>query len=109
MITIRNRFIPFGRFDAINILGVVFCRRDSELTPSLLRHEQIHTRQMMELLVVGFYVWYVLEWLVRLFLPGNAYSNISFEREAYRHMHDEDYMKRRHHFAWLRYLHVRAK
>ncbi|MBF1566612.1 MAG: hypothetical protein HXO16_06015, partial [Prevotella salivae] len=53
---------------------------------------------------VGFYLWYVLEWFVRLFKPGNAYLNIGFEREAYAHMNEPDYLQRRKPFSWWRYL-----
>ena len=99
---IRNRFIPLKRFDAMNLFGVLFCHRDTHLTPQLINHERIHTHQMLEMLVVGFYLLYVTEWVIRLFMRGNAYFNISFEREAYRHMHDLEYLKKRKHFAWWR-------
>ena len=42
-----------------------------------------HTAQMKEMLYIFFYLWYVVEWIIRLFMKGNAYRNISFEREAY--------------------------
>lgn len=58
---------------------------------------------MAELLFVFFYLWYFMEWLVRLFMRGNAYHHISFEREAYDHMDEPDYLKRRKHFAWIKY------
>ncbi len=80
---IRNSFIPFPGFAAINLFGVLFVRKDVQITERLLNHERIHTAQMKELGYIFFYIIYVLEWLVRLFLPGNAYRNISFEQEAY--------------------------
>lgn len=97
---IRNKFIPFKRFEAINLFGVLFCHPDSNITPQLINHERIHTAQMLEMLVVGFYLWYTVEWLVRLLMRGNAYLNISFEREAYRHMYNLEYLEKRKHFAW---------
>lgn len=30
--------------------------------------------------------------------------NLSFEREAYRHMNDLDYLKKRKPYAWAKYL-----
>lgn len=101
---IRNRFLPPKDYAAINIMGLLFCRRDTRITPMTVRHEQIHTRQMVELLFVGFYLWYVVEWLIRLPMKGNAYHNISFEREAYDCMYDEDYLRHRRPFAWIHYL-----
>ena len=101
---IRNKYIPFKRFDAMNLFGMLFFFFFTRLTPQLVNHERIHTYQMLEMLVIGFYLWYVIEWFIRLFKRGNAYFNISFEREAYRHMHDLEYLKKRKHFAWWKYL-----
>ena len=101
---IRNKFIPFRRFEAINLFGVLFCHPDSKITPQLINHERIHTAQMLEMLVVGFYLWYTVEWLVRLLMRGNAYLNISFEREAYKHEDEPDYLEHRKHYAWVKYL-----
>ncbi len=109
MLVVRNRLLPFRGFTAMNLFGMLLCRRDVALTPELIRHERIHTAQMMEMLVVGFYLWYVAEWLVRLLLPGRAYEAIAFEREAYDHMDEPDYLKRRRHYAWMRYLWARSE
>lgn len=104
---IRTDLLPIGRrFSAINICGVIFARRGARISPELINHEAIHSRQMRELLVVPFYVAYVLEWLVRLMLRGGdtyaAYRDISFEREAYRHEGDEGYLPARPLFAQWR-------
>lgn len=104
---IHNRFIPFGSFVAINLFGFIFVRRGEDLTVTGLRHEHIHTRQMRELLFLGFYLWYLLEWLVRLVQLRNgkrAYFAISFEREAYAHQAEPSYLQHRKHFAWWRYM-----
>ena len=101
---IHNRLLPFRRFDAINICGLLFCRKGVSITTELIKHERIHTAQMLEMLVVGFYLWYITEWLIRLPMRGRAYSNISFEREAYEHMHDPNYLLTRRPFAWWKYL-----
>ena len=104
MIIIRNRFLPFKGFEAMNFMGIIVCRTETRLTPDLILHERIHTRQMQETLFVGFYLWYVIEWLARLMMRGRAYSNIAFEREAYAHMHETDYLQLRKAFAWWAYL-----
>ncbi|WP_367892137.1 hypothetical protein [Muribaculum intestinale] len=57
---------------------------------------------MKELGYVLFYVIYLIEWLVRLLLPGNAYRNISFEREAYNNQRNSFYLERRKSFAMWR-------
>ena len=104
---ITNRFIPFGTFLAINLFGLIFVRKGQKLTEVDLRHERIHTRQMRELLYVPFYMIYLVEWLVRLIQYRHfmsAYLSISFEREAYAHQFEPDYLQQRRHYAWLRYL-----
>jgi len=49
-------------------------------------------------------LWYVVEWIIRLFLKGNAYRNISFEREAYSNEKDLSYLDNRKIFAWTKYI-----
>ena len=62
-------------------------------------HEAIHTKQMKELLYVPFYILYILEWLYRLTQKGNAYKNVSFEKEAYDNENDMDYLNKREYFS----------
>ena len=107
MKVVRNRFLPAPQYDAINLFGFLFCRHDTHITPQLINHERIHTAQMREMLFLPFYLWYLIEWLIRLPMRGNAYFSLSMEREAYRHMNDLDYLKHRRHYAWLKMLRQR--
>lgn len=104
MRVVTNRFLPLGkRCDAINIFGVVFVKGSCDA--QLLRHEYIHTLQMRETAFVGFYLWYLIEWLVRLLCclrPYKAYRNISFEREAYARQSDAGYPAVRRRYALRR-------
>jgi hypothetical protein len=104
MKVIQNKFIPFKGYSAMMLFGFLFTRDKRKVTERTVRHESIHARQMWELLVVGFYVWYFVEWLVRLFFKGNAYRNISFEQEAYSNQDGLDYLRQRKVFAFLKYL-----
>jgi hypothetical protein len=104
MLIIRNKFIPFRGFSAINILGILFVRPNTRVTPRLLNHERIHTAQMLEMGIIFFYLWYVIEWLFRLTQRGNAYYRISFEREAYTHQSEPSYLSNRAPWAWRHYL-----
>lgn len=73
----------------------------------LIHHERIHLRQQRELLIIPFFIFYLTEWLLRtiLYLDSyRAYQNISFEREAYAHENDFDYLNKRKPFAFLDYL-----
>ena len=101
---IRTKYIPVRGFSAINLLGVLFVHPGVYLSQELINHERIHTAQILEMGIVGFYVWYLVEWLVRLVRHGNAYRQLSMEREAYENQRDLDYLKHRRHYAWRKYL-----
>lgn len=104
---IRNKVIPFKGFKAINLFGVLFVREEAVLSEADINHEAIHTEQMKEMLYVGFYMWYAVEWLVRLIRfrdTHSAYRNVSFEREAYANQSDLEYLQHRRPWTWLRHL-----
>ena len=106
MPVIKNKILPIGKnYFAINLFGLIFAK--GKCDSITLNHEKIHTRQMIELLVIPFYLWYVTEWLIRLLFTGKsykAYSNIAFEREAYTNQGNQEYLKTRKPFSFLSYL-----
>jgi len=103
MKVIYNNILPAKGFAAINIFGILFVRRGVVVSERMLNHERIHSAQMKELLYVFFYILYVMEWIVRLFKYHlNSYYNISFEREAYAHELDLNYLKKRKLWAWMK-------
>ena len=72
-----------------------------------IRHETIHIRQQSELLIIGFYIWYTVEYIIRLLItlnPTTAYNTISFEREAYKNETNTQYLKQRTRWAFTKYL-----
>lgn len=100
---IYNNIIPFKGFLAINLFGVLFVRgTENDINERALNHEMIHTAQMKELWYILFYILYFLEWLYRLTQKGNAYRNISFEREAYDNEHNLNYLSSRTKWAMWR-------
>lgn len=104
---VRNNIIPFKGYKAINLFGILFVRGDAVMTSTDINHEEIHTEQMKEMLYVFFYLWYAIEWLVRLVMYRNAntaYRNISFEREAYMNQGSMSYLQGRGRYAWWKYL-----
>ena len=108
---IYNNLIPFKGFIAINLFGVLFVRNEYKerfesegfATTTTLNHESIHTEQIKELGYIFFYIWYLIEWLLRLPF-GNAYYNISFEREAYTNEKNKKYLQTRKHYSFLKYI-----
>lgn len=102
---IKNKLIPFGKFKAINLFGVIFYK-GSYPTKDTINHEKIHTAQMKEMLYIFFYIWYAIEWLIKLFKysPINAYLNTSFEREANMYRYDTTYLNTRKHYSWFKFI-----
>jgi hypothetical protein len=104
---IYNRYFPFGNFVAINLFGFIFARNEYKtLSKQTLNHEAIHTRQIIELLGLFYYLAYFAEWLIRLWQYRNlsdAYKNISFEREAYQNDKSHTYPAQRRYFAFIDY------
>lgn len=102
-----SKLIPFKGFYAINLFGTYFIRKEFEGEPvpkSTLNHEAIHTEQMKELGYIFFYIWYFIEWLIRLIINGRyAYYCLSFEREAFDNEKDPRYLRYRKRYKWLKY------
>lgn len=126
---IRNKYIPFGTFDAMNILGFLFVKEDTKLDDELINHEAIHTVQQYEILALSALValvasnlyaswWYLLivvvmpitiyllAWFIEAILPpyDSAYKDSPFEREAYLNQHDAMYLAKRPIGATLKYV-----
>lgn len=105
---IYNDIIPFKGYKCVNLFGVLFVRKGKKLSYKDRLHEKIHTKQMQEMLYIPFYVWYLLEWLIKLpfykFKAHTTYRSISFEREAYIHEYFSFYPNSRKHFAWTKYI-----
>lgn len=74
---------------------------------TLINHEKIHLRQQLEMLVIPFYVFYVIEYWIRLSRcreKQKAYRSISFEREAYENEGNQNYLKIRSFWGFRKYL-----
>ena len=113
MKVIYNKYLPLKGYIAINLFGLIFARKEFKpLSRVTENHEAIHTIQMRELLYVFFYLWYVIEWVIRLFQYRDrkeAYLNISFEREAYKNQKDLGYLKVRKKYEFRKYLSISKK
>lgn len=104
---IHSNILPPKGYKAINILNVIFVRKGCDMTMEDVNHENIHWEQEKELAFVGFYLLYVLEFLIRLLVMRNwhkAYRSISFEREAYANQGAWFYLEVRKHYSWIHFL-----
>src|SRR5690606_36687650 len=98
----RKSFIAMAIFPFILVKD-----KNLRLNTTLINHERIHLRQQLELLILPFYIWYFIEYLIRLIQYKNvhqAYMNISFEREAYQNDVDLQFLQNRNLFNFLRFL-----
>jgi hypothetical protein len=71
----------------------------------LLNHERIHLRQQLELALLPFYIWYFAEYgyyRLRGLRHYDAYRAIRFEREAFAHDENLDYLKTRPFWGFLK-------
>ena len=86
---------------------IILKERSLKADPVLLYHERIHLRQQLELLWVFFFLFYTVEYAVKIIIYKDlktAYHNISFEREAYGNEHDDNYLSKRSFWGFLKYL-----
>ncbi|WP_348823459.1 hypothetical protein [Flavobacterium aestuarii] len=108
-VIVAKYLIPKGYRGLTVFPFVIIKYRFDSKNKILVNHERIHIRQQLELLVLPFFLWYFVEYAVRLLQYRNtnlAYRNISFEREAYSNELDLDYLKTRRIFSFLKYLKV---
>lgn len=101
---IQSKLIPKGI--CVNLFGSFWARDIFWIDKYVINHERIHTAQQRELLFIGFYILYFIEWIVRYIHHRNwykAYKNISFEKEAYSKDHNLNYLQSRLHFQQWRF------
>lgn len=100
---VKVKLMPNGI--CLNLFGYFLTRDKSWIDKYVINHEEIHTAQQKELLWIPFYIVYLIEWLIKVCRYGSwheAYMNVSFEKEAYKHGHDLSYLKSRKHYAQWR-------
>ena len=107
-IKVMNKFLKLILSD--NILAITLCPfgiylKNNNQSVRTINHEKIHWKQQLEMLVIFFYIWYILEWLIKYFKYGKyAYYKISFEQEAYTYDDNLNYLKNRKIFTWMKFI-----
>lgn len=118
-----SKIIPFPGFYACTIFDCIFRNpkyKNRPLSKLTYNHESIHLQQQLDfvggveqLYVLGgivFYIWYFIEWLIKLIISGftfgkvKAYKSISFEQCAYHNDQNLGYLTYRKRFHWLKYV-----
>ena len=116
MKVIKNNIIPFGYAKYINLFGFIFTKSDNLiLSPETENHESIHILQMKYLLYILFYIFYGIEWVIKI-IPSilsdrgrfgilqYAYRSVSFEQQAYYNQYNLNYLKTANPYEWVKYI-----
>ena len=110
MIIVCHSLLKNTKINGITLFPFIIIKHSADKKNTvLINHEKIHLRQQLEMLIIFFYLWYVVEyyyWLIRLKDSYLAYRYISFEREAYAMEDDLDYLEHRRLWSFWKYLGV---
>jgi len=108
MIIVCQKLLKNTKINGITLYPFIFMKKpEDKKNRVLVNHEKIHLKQQLELLIVFFYLWYVLEYyyhFLRLKNAHQAYLAISFEREAYANEHDLNYLQKRKFWGFWKYF-----
>ncbi|GAA3519970.1 hypothetical protein GCM10022393_37740 [Aquimarina addita] len=108
MPVVVNKYLIGKRFAGIALWPFIVVKNDRlKDDKAFINHEKIHLRQQIELLILPFYFFYIVEYFVRLLQYKNsqdAYRNISFEREAYEREEELMYLTHRKLWSFIKYL-----
>jgi len=90
-------FFPFMVYRAMAVWPFIFIK-EKKLADDLvlLNHEKIHHRQQLQWFIIPFYVAYMCCYFFNLIKFKNhdkAYRNIPFEKEAFDHETDLNFLK----------------
>ena len=108
MIIVCQWLLKNKKINGITLFPFIFLKKpEFKYDKILINHEKIHLRQQLELLIIFFYIWYVVEYYIHFFKCKNAYMAyraISFEKEAYDNEHNLDYLQKRKLWGFWKYL-----
>lgn len=103
-----SKFIIPKNYNGLAIYPFIFLKnRSLSKNDILINHEKIHLKQQVELLIVFFFLWYVVEFLIHLIRTLNwnkAYKSISFEQEAYNNEENPNYLLDRKFWSFIKYI-----
>ena len=108
MIFIVTKYLTPKGYQGMTVYPFIFMREEKNKEDFVfVNHESIHLRQQLELLILPFFIWYILEFMFRWIQFKDfdlAYRNISFEREAYQNEKNLTYLKERSFWSFINYL-----
>jgi hypothetical protein len=107
MILIVFKYLTPRGFRGLTFFPFVFLSdKKDKHNRVFINHEKIHIRQQLELLILPFYIWYLMEFLflwIKFKNKNIAYRNIVFEKEAYKNEANFNYLVNRKIWAFLKF------
>jgi hypothetical protein len=105
LLVVRTDLVKLFGISGIMLFPFCFVKKDAP--DRTVRHEKIHLKQAINLLVIPFYLLYFIFWVRCLFMYGKkAYYYICFEQEAYRNEFKLDYKVK---YNWTKYISKSSK
>ena len=108
MIVIVSKYLLPKGYRGLTLWPFVLLKhRQDKGNMILLNHERIHIKQQLELLIIPFYIWYLLDFLfkwIKFKDRNKAYRNIIFEKEAYENEKDLHFLSKRPFWNFLKYV-----
>lgn len=96
----------FGYVGTAMYFPFILVAKDASNPEKTINHEKIHRRQIIECLIIPFYILYLFFYFSGLITcagkHSKAYHSIPFEREAYNNDDDLNYLSKRKLYAWVR-------
>ncbi len=103
---VLKHMVPDG-FLGVTFFPFIFLKNeDLKKDQVFINHEKIHVRQQLQLLIFPFFIWYMIEFLIKWMIYKDkniAYRNISFEREAYQNENDFEYLNKLSFWNFINY------
>ncbi|MES2225054.1 MAG: hypothetical protein V4478_03650 [Patescibacteria group bacterium] len=92
----------------ITVYPFIFVRTDTRGHEGLVRHETVHIRQQLELLLVGAILLFIVEYIYARFIKRldarQTYYYSAMEQEAHRNTKNTNYLNERKPYAVLKYI-----
>lgn len=104
---VESNILPPKGYKAITILLWMFIRKGAKINDKTYTHENIHLEQEIEMGFILFYIWYIIEFIIKLICTRNwkrTYRSISFEQEAYERADNINWTEFRPHYYWTKFI-----
>ena len=115
---VENNILPLKGYKAMTVGPFIFVKKGTVLSEQDINHESIHWEQYKETFIIGFFLIYLIEFILKFISPSltinekkqgrsywnRVYHSLSMERESYENQDNPNYLKNRQHYTWIKYI-----